>query len=35
MPVVVEVEKLVVPLRKNPYCILEESDDDQKSPNSW
>ena len=33
MSVVVEIEKLVVPLRDYSYCVFEEGDDDQKSAN--
>lgn len=31
VPVVVEVEELVVPLRDDPYGILDESADDQEA----
>ena len=35
MPIVTEVEKLVVPLRGNSKGIFEEGDDDQEPANSW
>ena len=31
MPVIVKIQKLVVPLSYYSYCIFEESDDDQES----
>lgn len=33
VPIVVEVCQLVVPLRDDPQCVLEEGDDDQESSN--
>lgn len=33
VPVVIEVEQLVVPLGHNAECILEESHDDQEAAN--
>ena len=35
MPIVTEVEELVVPLRGNSKGIFEEGDDDQEPANSW
>lgn len=35
MSIVVEIEKLVAPLRDDPESVFEEGDDDEKAPNSW
>jgi len=33
--VVIEVEKLVAPLRDDSESVFEEGDDDEKAPYSW
>ena len=33
--IVLEVEKLIVPLGHNPYCIFHECADDEKTSSCW
>lgn len=33
--VVVEIKKLVVPLRDDAQCVFKESDDDEEAANCW
>ena len=33
--VVLEVEKLIIPLGHDPYCILDECADDEESSSCW
>lgn len=33
--VVLEVEKLIIPLGHNPYCILHECADNEETSSSW